>query len=327
MYSSTCVQTSPDSVLEASLKIEPPECAHNQNFPVTNTNNAPKPLLTSKSNKTLETLTNIYRNLQLNQQYSLNLNLGLGRSDNKLAYKLFDNIIVGERYIELTEAYKTSLAAQSSLDKIASLIESSLYWGGPISLAVFAGTEKELNHLLLYILYLRKCNTRIKEKVSFHLAIPKEKGPKTYVIDEERLEKMDCGNPMGVLHGLLKELTKRGIHAWKYKIPYPQNLLRNLARKNCHTKFLFLTDVDIIPSRGMAEHLNAFLESEKCDGKCAYVVPTYELDERVLFPPNKTDLIRMANKGLARPFHHKVFIYNQYATNFNGKTTQIQTIK
>lgn len=58
------------------------------------------------------------------------------------------------------------------------------------------------------------------------------------------------------------------------------------------------------------------VETEKCSGKCAYVVPTYELDERVFFPPNKTDLIRMANKGLARPFHHKVFIYNQYATNF-----------
>jgi N-acetyllactosaminide beta-1,3-N-acetylglucosaminyltransferase len=50
---------------------------------------------------------------------------------------------------------------------------------------------------------------------------------------------------------------------------------------------------------------------------CAYVIPTYELDERVLFPRNKSDLIRMARKGLARPFHHRVFIYNQFATNFS----------
>jgi N-acetyllactosaminide beta-1,3-N-acetylglucosaminyltransferase len=55
----------------------------------------------------------------------------------------------------------------------------------------------------------------------------------------------------------------------------------------------------------------------KCTNLCAYVIPTYELDERVNFPRNKTDLIRLAKKGLARPFHHRVFIYNQYATNFS----------
>lgn len=99
---------------------------------------------------------------------------------------------------------------------------------------------------------------------------------------------------------------------------YPQNHLRNLARKNCQTKYVFLTDVDIIPSKGMAENLDVFLEKPECDSdKCAWVVPTYEIDERVSFPHNKTELVRLALKGLARPFHHKVFIYNQYATNFS----------
>lgn len=74
-------------------------------------------------------MAELYKNLQLNHKYSLNLNLGVGRSDNRLAYRLFDNVIVGEKYVQLSEAYKTSLATQSSLDKIASLIESSLYWG------------------------------------------------------------------------------------------------------------------------------------------------------------------------------------------------------
>lgn len=67
----------------------------------------------------------------------------------------------------------------------------------------------------------------------------------------------------------------------------------------------------------MAEVLDAYLRENKCKDKCAYVVPTYEIDDRVMFPHNKTELIRLANKGLARPFHHKVFIYNQFATNFS----------
>lgn len=312
MYSTACAQNSPDPMNTAleNVKVEQSGCQNNQET------EAMKKL--NQFNRTIyENLAEIYKNMDANQKYSLNFNIDLGRSDNRLSYKLFDNVIVGDKYVELSRTYKTCLAAQSSLDKIASLIESSLYWGGPISLATFAANEKELNRLLLYILYLRKCNLRIKEKVTFHIAIINEKGPKKFTIDEERLGKMECGNPMGVLHGLLRDINKQNANPWRNKIPYPQNLLRNLARKNCHANYLFLTDVDIIPSRGMAESLNEFLDSEKCDGgKCAYVVPTYELDERVLFPPNKTDLIRMATKGLARPFHHKVFIYNQYATNF-----------
>lgn len=106
------------------------------------------------------------------------------------------------------------------------------------------------------------------------------------------------------------------------QFPYPQNFLRNVARKNCQTFYIFLTDVDIIMSANVnfAESLDRFLRVAKCpamNNLCAYVIPTYELDERVRFPRTKQDLIRLANKGLARPFHNKVFIYNQYATNFS----------
>ncbi|XP_060527077.1 beta-1,4-glucuronyltransferase 1 [Cylas formicarius] len=246
-----------------------------------------------------------------------NLNLDLGRLDNQLKYKIFDNLIVGDRFAELNKVFSTCLATQSSLDKLASIIEVSLYWGGPISLAVFATKEKELNRLLLYILYLRKCNDRIRDKIAFHLVVPAENGPKKYHVDEERLERLECGNPVGVLKILQKETQEKVYPSWKARVAYPQNHLRNVARKNCHARHVFLTDVDIVPSKGMAERLNDFLPKQKCQKKCAYVVPTYEIDERVLFPPNKTDLIRLAKKGLARPFHHKVFIYNQYATNFS----------
>lgn len=98
---------------------------------------------------------------------------------------------------------------------------------------------------------------------------------------------------------------------------------------------MFLVDVDVVPSLGLAQGLNDFLQKAKCQAasvvpaapkapppmlpktrgtghkptptpQCAYVIPTYELDERVRFPRNKSDLVRLAGKGLARPFHHKV---------------------
>lgn len=126
---------------------------------------------------------------------------------------------------------------------------------------------------------------------------------------------LDCMKPEASLKLLLQRRRPETVKL-RTKLAYPQNHMRNLARKNCQTRFVFLTDVDIIPSTGLAVQLDKFLKSTLCRGFCAYVIPTYELDERVRFPRNKTDLIRLAKKGLARPFHQKVFIYNQFATNF-----------
>lgn len=247
---------------------------------------------------------------------ALNLDLSLGRWDDNRRYKLFDNIFVGDKYAFKNDVHKTCLATQSSLDKLHSIVDVSNNWNGPISLAVFAAYEEELTSLLMYILYLRKCNSKIRENVSFHLGLARERKPKHVVLDMEQLDDLDCASPRVVFHSILKLLHK-GMNFWRDKLPYPQNHMRNLARKNCQTKYVFLTDVDIIPSKGMAEGIDDFITRENCAKKCAYVVPTYELDERVSFPMNKTELIRLANKGLARPFHQKVFIYNQFATNFS----------
>lgn len=198
----------------------------------------------------------------------------------------------------------------------------SHHWSGAISATVFAAGDDELYLLQVYLTYLRRCFKTIRERVSFHLSFPKERAPTNIRgIHLGDLAKYSCVKPEQTLNELLKQRTAE-TKKWRIKFPYPQNFLRNVARKNCQTYFTFLTDVDIIVSANLnfAEQLDKFLRKAKCsalNNLCAYVIPTYELDERVRFPRNKTDLIRLANKGLARPFHNKVFIYNQFATNFS----------
>lgn len=245
-----------------------------------------------------------------------NLDLKLGHWDNSLSFKYFNNIIIGEKFTEVSEQYSVCLATQSSLEKLFSLVQVSLHWEGPISAAVFAAGDDELNLLLLYIVYLRSCYNEIKDRVNFHLVVPKTRMPKEVMLDMSNFARMDCSRPEETLQQLLKERTSAS-SKWRIKNPYPQNHLRNIARKNCQSDYVFLTDVDIIPSFHLAPELDKFLRQAKCKGLCAYVIPTYELDDRVRFPPNKTELVRLATKGLARPFHHKVFIYNQFATNFS----------
>lgn len=226
----------------------------------------------------------------------------------------------------------------------------SHHWSGPISVVVFAAGDDELFVLQLYLTYLRRCFATIHERVSFHLAMPKDRAATNVRgVHLSDLSMFNCAKPEQTLDELLKRRTAE-TKKWRIKashaidgasfflsqtnktliqlvfsllqFPYPQNFLRNVARKNCQTFYTFLTDVDIIMSANVnfAESLDRFLRVAKCpamNNLCAYVIPTYELDERVRFPRTKQDLIRLANKGLARPFHNKVFIYNQYATNFS----------
>lgn len=242
------------------------------------------------------------------------VNLELGRWDASHTFKMFDFSIIGEQYTSLSDQFKVCLATQGSLERLSMLAQVAHQWTGAISAAVFAAGE-ELALLKLYIGFLRKCYPVVRNRVSFHLAMPAER-PAHFGLTIPDSSILDCSSPEGTLTKLLK-LRSADTVKWRLKHPYPQNLMRNLARRNCQTSYVFLTDVDIIPSAGLTDSLDAFLRTVKCKGLCAYVVPTYELDDRVRFPRNKTDLIRLANKGLARPFHHKVFIYNQFATNFS----------
>ncbi|XP_022919766.1 beta-1,4-glucuronyltransferase 1 [Onthophagus taurus] len=244
------------------------------------------------------------------------LDFRLGRWDNSRNYKYFDNLLIGEEFAELGDKFSVCLATQSTVERLFSIAEVANQWAASISLAVFAAGDDELKILLVYIIYLRQCFANIKNKVTFHLAVPKGRMPTSNEIDINDLPNMDCTKPEITLNQLLKRRSS-ATEKWRNKHPYPQNHMRNLARKHCGSGYVFLTDVDVIPSNKQAELLNEFLKETDCDGKCAYVIPTYELDDRVAFPPNKSELVRLANKGLARPFHQKVFVFNQFATNFS----------
>lgn len=248
------------------------------------------------------------------------LNLLHGRFDNSRQYRYFDFASIGNRFDELTKQYKVCLATQSSLERLYSLVSVAAHWTGPISLAVYVAGDDELYLLQLYLSYLKNCFASIRDAVTIHLAYPIKRAPKIV----RKFLKSDfsnfvCEQPEATLKKLMKFRTTETIK-WRLKNAYPQNHLRNLARKGCQNEYIFLTDIDIIPSVNFTQNLDKFLrKTTHCSNqsKCVFVVPTYEIDNRVKFPPNKVDLLRLSKRGLARPFHHKVFIYNQFATNFS----------
>lgn len=245
---------------------------------------------------------------------NLKLDIRLGKWDPRRIYRTFDSVLIGNKFTELSQTFRVCLATQSSVEKLHSLVQVALHWSGPMSVALYVAGDEEFEVLQQYLLYLRRCYNSIRERVSFSLAVPKMRPPKKQPRHFELPDTIDCAKPEATLNELASRISNEQTN-WRIRNVYPQNHMRNLARKNCQTDYVFLTDIDIIPSFNMTITLEEFLQNDICD-KCAYVIPTYELDSRVRFPQNKTELIRLARKGLARPFHQKVFIHNQFATNF-----------
>ncbi|KAG6447839.1 hypothetical protein O3G_MSEX005175 [Manduca sexta] len=236
------------------------------------------------------------------------MDLKLGRWDGSRSYKLFDYTAVGELYTEASGSHRVCLATQSSIERLHELLRIAAHWTGPISVAVFVAGD-ELRLLRAFATWLFRCQPEIYSRLALHVTMP---GEKPGVQGSMPSWARDCD-----AKPLPPGERRADTVAWRARHPYPQNHLRNQARKSCQTPYVFLVDVDIVPSRGMAEALNKFLATTPKCPLCAYVVPTYELDKRVAnFPTNKSELLRLSRNKLAIPFHRKVFIYNQYASNF-----------
>lgn len=252
--------------------------------------------------------------LVLNDPDIFNVNLSLARWDTRRLYNFFDYVLSGDKFIELSEKYTVTIATQSSLEKLHSLVEVSQHWTGPMSVSVFTLAEEFLL-TELYIAYLRQCFHQVRDQISFHLVYPQDY-PRINYINSTFNYNYSCKNPESVLSELMKHRNSRTIEL-KNKMLYPQNHLRNHARRNCKTEYIFLTDVDIIPSTGMAEVLDEFLRKSKCEKLCAYIIPVYEMSENVSFPQNKSEMIKLANNGLARPFHQKIYADGHFSTNYS----------
>lgn len=173
------------------------------------------------------------------------LDLKLGRWDARRMYKVFDHAVVGAKFVELSEKFNVTLATQSSVEKIFSLVQGeqsdvpilcifstviivsffnvlvlltvSHHWSGPISVVVFAAGDDELFILQLYLTYLRRCFATIHERVSFHLAMPKDRAATNVRgVHLSDLSMFNCAKPEETLDELLKRRTAE-TKKWRIK--------------------------------------------------------------------------------------------------------------
>lgn len=250
--------------------------------------------------------------------FVFNFNQTSSRTDGRRTYIIHDSVVVGNAYESYPDSVQMTLATQCSVDRLNLLMEVADSWKAPMSVAVFV-PGIDFHIAKVYIAYLRLCSQVIRTNATFHFLYHRDMSPDTSSFGSLREQQVlpSCFRKNEALPLLLRYRTGSFKRWWQQAL-HPQNHLRNVARHGVRTPYHFLTDIDIRPVIGLAHQLDVFLttsERARSCPKCVYVVPTYEMSERLPVPRTKTELLETIKKKQSRPFHAKVFIHNQFATN------------
>ena len=247
----------------------------------------------------------------------LRLDLSQGVFDQARLFRSHMFSLTGSQWAELSTSRLVCLGAQTSVDRLYELTELITNWSGPMSISVFV-PDIELGIGLKYIQYLRSCYPAIEKQVSFHLTYPADHPGLQDVSFDELVGKLDCKQPKQVMKYLLEKRDEE-MMGWRPSYPYPQNLLRNLAKKGCQTNYTYIPDIDMVPTPGMDLKLETFLlkdqERNNCT-HCAFVIPTYEISLNAShLPQSKAELLDFLKEKQARQFHQALYSINQKSSN------------
>ena len=282
--------------------------------------------------------------------------------DKSGTYHIIDNFLTSE-HVVLENAHDVTLVTQCSSNHLHHLAELSERWKGPVSVAVFT-FDDDFQRALDLILHHHFCSDGVFKYVTFHLVFPISRTPRdvgsSTAAAKAAESRLSCssqggsgggvgggggGGPPGTGKSLFANYAIDGVE-------YPHNVLRNLAVNYVQTRYVFVVDVDMVPSedlRPQFQKLLTRLESEAgsvettgtgtgngngngngtrsgsrtrtkapaaASSRTAYVVPSFEVKRGVAVPATKGALLRDWGLWSARPFYSELCAKCQRPTDF-----------
>lgn len=198
------------------------------------------------------------------------------------------------------EMKSITLTTQGTSDFLYHVEQLCDRWEGFISLSVYApGDDFKLAVNTIY--YLRQCGLKcISERVNFHMIYDTLYAPANVTVPAAYLAtpNFDCNIPLDESMRLLNINTDfRGSKS----LPYPINVLRNVARIASKTKYLFASDIELYPSVGIVPAFFKLLEREQSGqvtlinpkNPHVYVVPIFEVKANKKPPRTKKELTKL----------------------------------
>ncbi|XP_076367279.1 beta-1,4-glucuronyltransferase 1-like [Tachypleus tridentatus] len=179
-------------------------------------------------------------------------------------------------------------------------------WDGPLSVAVYApGTD--LPVVLKIIFFLQQCgNSCVSRNVSWHLVYDMKFGPDVEELkNPENITGVFSINCTAGMEALNLSSNFRKVH----KLPYPINLLRNLARLQAKTYYVLPSDIELYPSVNIVSRFLQLVAREKSGVTPAppaphvYHLPIFEVKTNVPAPTTKEELVSLLKENKAIFFH------------------------
>ncbi|KAH9523047.1 Beta-1,4-glucuronyltransferase 1 [Bulinus truncatus] len=251
------------------------------------------------------------------------------RFDKSGTYHVLDNFLTSEHVVLGRGRYDVSIVTHTTSGNMGHLPELSDRWRGPVSVSVFT-YDDDFALTVSSLLHHHFCNDNVYRHVSFHLVYPISRAPKH--LDALAHIALSCSDyAAGGARHLGASLPSRLMMNYANQdLDYPNNLLRNLAINYALTPYIFMVDVDMVPSENLRAQFHSFMSSgqdssvglsgnrtgadhpraasahKKDLSHTAYVVPVFEIQSSTALPKTKSELLDLWSSGRARPFYSEV---------------------
>ncbi|WAR18799.1 B4GA1-like protein [Mya arenaria] len=215
--------------------------------------------------------------------------------DSSGTYMLLPNLIVpaGDK----ASASNLTICTQTTANHLHNLQDLTSVWTGPVSVTVFTHGFKAA-HDLYTIVYYHSCFTNIARMVTFHIVYPISNPPQN--LSSLLHVELRCDNH--IKHSAYEENLN-----YASNIPYPHNVLRNIAITNSVSAYVLVIDIDLIPSLDLYSQFQQFVKRRTrsksgSQERIVYVLPSFETNsDNVNF--TKKSLLSRWSSGSVRPFY------------------------
>ncbi|XP_054155206.1 beta-1,4-glucuronyltransferase 1-like [Oppia nitens] len=202
-----------------------------------------------------------------------------------------------------------TLTTQGTYSFLYHLENLCIRWDGFISVGVYApGLDFPLAVNLIY--YLRKCGHQcVSAKTTWHMVYDSLHSPHSNTsLPSSYVEDMnfDCLQSFDNIVSKFNT-TFRSDHS----LPYPINVVRNVARLNSQTKYIFASDIELYPSVDIVSGFmrlhdrisSGLVPNINLTHPLVYVIPIFEVKANIEPPMNKSQLKTLIKSGNAIFFH------------------------